>query len=149
MRPEHKRAGNPPILQSGLRANRCFNEAGVLSIVVPVHPHACGEHMCTGSFPSTQDGSSPRMWGTLLRDLRRLRPVRFIPTHVGNTPTLTGPGPTRPVHPHACGEHGPLRVVVLPEVGSSPRMWGTRHCLPSYRAIQRFIPTHVGNTGNY
>ncbi len=29
-----------------------------------VHPHACGERACLAAPPSSEDGSSPRLWGT-------------------------------------------------------------------------------------
>ena len=32
-----------------------------------VHPHACGEHIPSGITALSSNGSSPRMWGTLLR----------------------------------------------------------------------------------
>ena len=59
----------------------------LISLLPPVHPHACGEHITTSVMIITVIGSSPRMWGTRAHDLRRLAAVRFIPTHVGNTPT--------------------------------------------------------------
>ena len=31
----------------------------------PVHPHACGEHTFAEGGIDNQDGSSPRVWGTL------------------------------------------------------------------------------------
>ena len=50
-----------------------------------VHPHACGEHVEVRLDYFGELGSSPRMWGTpQLAGLAAL-PVRFIPTHVGNT----------------------------------------------------------------
>mgnify|MGYP001230963690 CR=1 FL=1 len=92
--------------------------------------------------------------------------MRFIPTHVGNTSTLTALGIILAVHPHACGEHarpqaGIGRAAVHPHAcgehkmanhdgalnnGSSPRMWGTPQCHPQRIIRARFIPTHVGNT---
>ena len=51
----------------------------------PVHPHACGEHPSGKPFFPVHLGSSPRMWGTLLRRAHALPLFRFIPTHVGNT----------------------------------------------------------------
>ena len=51
--------------------------------------------------------------------------MRFIPTHVGNTFRCSSASATRPVHPHACGEHDELRAKFPHENGSSPRMWGT------------------------
>ena len=50
------------------------------------------------------------------------------------------------VHPHACGEHFNYLFGYLFDLGSSPRMWGTRLGYPRLRNDYRFIPTHVGNT---
>ena len=69
-----------------------------------VHPHACGElRRC---FPRSNGvfGSSPRMWGTPLLPGTVPLPVRFIPTHVGNSLSLKCSHWRAPVHPHACGE---------------------------------------------
>ena len=111
-----------------------------------VHPHACGEHtgVCEGTRGSL--GSSPRMWGTHQRLLYVVFEIRFIPTHVGNTPIRTRCRQGPPVHPHACGEHSPQLLIILISLGSSPRMWGTHDRRPAEEVGDRFIPTHVGNT---
>ncbi len=111
-----------------------------------VHPHACGEHSESISLPWSISGSSPRMWGTHLKNSSRKRKIRFIPTHVGNTGTRPLPRPSRTVHPHACGEHPTREKTSHYRTGSSPRMWGTRPCVFRPRKGRRFIPTHVGNT---
>ena len=112
----------------------------------PVHPHACGEHRSHYRERHWWIGSSPRMWGTLLqRTNRRLR-YRFIPTHVGNTIGARRAYRIVTVHPHACGEHRAFSTSTLSVCGSSPRMWGTRQRLEVHHRMQRFIPTHVGNT---
>ena len=54
-------------------------------LVSPVHPHACGEHGFCGNKCSFLVGSSPRLWGTLLRFYKARQCDRFIPTLVGNT----------------------------------------------------------------
>ncbi len=90
-----------------------------------VHPHARGEHTLLFRRPRIAHGSSPRAWGTLAAKVMSLVGNRFIPTRVGNIPTIP-PGPrlerfipTRvgnimvseenqgraTVHPHARGEH--------------------------------------------
>ncbi len=51
-----------------------------------VHPHACGEHGSEAAELGETAGSSPRMWGTHAPLRPRERRIRFIPTHVGNTP---------------------------------------------------------------
>ncbi len=111
-----------------------------------VHPHACGEHRTHRYLTASFIGSSPRMWGTPEAGRRKLEAHRFIPTHVGNT---VGDPPTwawRPVHPHACGEHGVADMGTFIPGGSSPRMWGTQAYRLIPTVIPRFIPTHVGNT---
>jgi len=111
-----------------------------------VHPHACGEHFnITVDYMPTA-GSSPRMWGTLTRQILYSLSRRFIPTHVGNTQPCGCPGRRPAVHPHACGEHMSMFISLNVSGGSSPRMWGTPNPLPKFIEFYRFIPTHVGNT---
>ncbi len=86
------------------------------------------------------------MWGTLLSTAQCRSLLRFIPTHVGNTVYGGVPSAASAVHPHACGEH-PFQVVNSYRIfGSSPRMWGTPPRPEGVEKVDRFIPTHVGNT---
>ncbi|VEE47095.1 Domain of uncharacterised function (DUF2825) [Pseudomonas fluorescens] len=120
--------------------------SALLTRLFAVHPHACGEHGLISQRSAQALGSSPRMWGTPGNQFGWGDSVRFIPTHVGNTPTAGSMARSRTVHPHACGEHGSLATCTWPRCGSSPRMWGT-HGVASAQAVHvRFIPTHVGNT---
>ncbi len=98
---------------------------GLSCLFLPVHPHACGEHLQYDAGAPEAYGSSPRMWGTRGRRRSEARGSRFIPTHVGNTRPDPGPEPPDPVHPHACGEHSSARFWASAVSGSSPRMWGT------------------------
>ena len=111
-----------------------------------VHPHACGEHESRTVREGRKAGSSPRMWGTryALDPLDAV--LRFIPTHVGNTSSISSRTPRRAVHPHACGEHMDVAQLAPWPAGSSPRMWGTHGRSPAGAVAGRFIPTHVGNT---
>ena len=91
-------------------------------------------------------GSSPRSWGTRRSVRLCQRHLRFIPTLVGNTRAETGAHQCRTVHPHARGEHVRAIGVNHPNLGSSPRSWGT-HAYPRGTGEPgRFIPTLVGNT---
>ena len=112
----------------------------------PVHPHACGEHLLQDKLLLLVLGSSPRMWGTLRQPGHKPLSSRFIPTHVGNTSTVSLIVLFSTVHPHACGEHAVFDSSLHSVFGSSPRMWGTPFFLASLTATNRFIPTHVGNT---
>ena len=117
-----------------------------LSAPSSVHPHACGEHSSRPCIIVICSGSSPRMWGTLFFIHYNRISVRFIPTHVGNTLHDSKTSLTSPVHPHACGEHAAAGSGWRIERGSSPRMWGTLAGYPFDQRMNRFIPTHVGNT---
>ena len=113
-----------------------------------VHPHACGEHPRQVLRRLIGLGSSPRMWGTLERAEDRQPDVRFIPTHVGNTVKGFYSSSSISVHPHACGEHDGNTLFPNITIGSSPRMWGTPERVRLGDLLNRFIPTHVGNTIN-
>ena len=90
-----------------------------------VHPHACGEHYTRFRAYIALIGSSPRLWGTPMPAPYDSEPERFIPTLVGNTSSSRLNKFGQAVHPHACGEHLPIRMSTLIARGSSPRLWGT------------------------
>ena len=93
---------------------------------MPVHPHACGEHLSVSTTNPSTPGSSPRVWGTQELHKANGRAIRFIPTRVGNTHT------TESAVQSCCG--------------SSPRVWGTLIYDDDGAEVERFIPTRVGNT---
>ncbi len=97
----------------------------IVIVIIAVHPHACGEHFTPHTTNHAHCGSSPRMWGTQLTINPKIAHLRFIPTHVGNTPRLRTCRDLDTVHPHACGEHTSNLPELLCWIGSSPRMWGT------------------------
>ncbi len=111
-----------------------------------VHPHACGEHHDAACVRTLPNGSPPRMWGTPPCPIRCTPHRRFTPTHVGNTTgRRSGMTPTT-VHPHACGEHTACHSFYVLSFGSPPRMWGTLASQQQVISVNRFTPTHVGNT---
>ena len=114
-----------------------------------VHPHACGEHSACYRINLTHSGSSPRLWGTHPRFHLYFVESRFIPTPVGNTEVGKICLSRKTVHPHACGEHLHVEIVLCHQGGSSPRLWGTQLLEFAEAVICRFIPTPVGNTGSY
>ena len=97
-------------------------------------------------FRQRLDGSSPRVWGTLMHGAAVGLAFRFIPTGVGNTGRRCAITAFLPVHPHGCGEHPGERGIDLHDVGSSPRVWGTPFYGWRVANAARFIPTGVGNT---
>jgi len=93
--------------------------------LLPVHPHARGEHVGIVESFCGRLGSSPRPWGTpAVHDSISL-PNRFIPTPVGNTAAYMAKLSVTSVHPHARGEHWVDLASTVADVGSSPRPWGT------------------------
>ncbi len=111
-----------------------------------VHPRACGEHFIVIRKRTLFSGSSPRMRGTPTLPVLARRCFRFIPAHAGNTARCILAEAFLPVHPRACGEHGPQRLEMQRVRGSSPRMRGTLWPIDPHRPCKRFIPAHAGNT---
>ena len=110
------------------------------------HPHVCGEHPRQSSHTAVHWGSSPRMRGTPLSAFRVAESPGLIPTYAGNTPRF---GPCRwstRAHPHVCGEHQPNGHMTSYELGSSPRMRGTRGQQLHALDFAGLIPTYAGNT---
>src|SRR5690606_38690384 len=71
----------------------------------PVHPRACGDHLCLVNGGVERVGSSPRMRGPRGRVDRAPQRDRFIPAHAGTTPTPAPVPFASAVHPRACGDH--------------------------------------------
>ena len=111
-----------------------------------VHPHARGADIPATEQGRPNTGSSPRTWGRLQQILAAIRRIRFIPTHVGQTPRPMTQRSTGPVHPHARGADLSVRASSSQMVGSSPRTWGRHPGVREKPRPQRFIPTHVGQT---
>ena len=70
-----------------------------------VHPHVRGEYLAAVRKKTIGPGSSPRAWGIHSVWCLYIRPARFIPTCVGNTPSPPPFPPLRSVHPHVRGEY--------------------------------------------
>ena len=111
-----------------------------------VHPRACGEHSRVGISYTRSYGSSPRVRGTLLMDIRHELQRRFIPARAGNTSAKITFPCSSTVHPRACGEHAQVLATAKLYTGSSPRVRGTRGHGRARSAHNRFIPARAGNT---
>ena len=68
----------------------------------------------------------------------------IIPTRMGTSPMkrlrLVLPWD----HPHAYGDKLPFVVVVLSDIGSSPRVWGQEKVIILFSDCGRIIPTRMG-----
>ena len=79
--------------------------AGLMSVLIAVHPRPRGEHPTPWAPMQVASGSSPPARGTLGPKSGIGALLRFIPARAGNTPRSPGRHPTRPVHPRPRGEH--------------------------------------------
>ncbi len=67
---------------------------------------------------------------------------------MGNSLLRTIPAPSPSVHPHVHGELGMSTAFPFRIIGSSPRAWGTLNDDTRLIAVDRFIPTCMGNSGS-
>ena len=70
----------------------------------------------------------------------------IIPAYAGNTNQVHPLTHDIRDHPRVCGEHGSCSVSLGFELGSSPRMRGTRANGLSLRDTCGIIPAYAGNT---
>ena len=91
-------------------------------------------------------GSSPRVRGTLRREIGEVVDHRFIPACAGNTSPPQTSDRGSPVHPRVCGEHNASGQPKRHYTGSSPRVRGTPVRRASHATRRRFIPACAGNT---
>ena len=110
-----------------------------------VHPHGRGEHFTTTLEAVLSTGSSPRAWGTYIKESLKRVTQRFIPTGVGNIARSRRERRAPSVHPHGRGEHRIEAAQNEGLIGSSPRAWGTLTHGFQQPPRHRFIPTGVGN----
>ena len=110
------------------------------------HPRACGAHLvCPRNFVG-QEGSSPRMRGSLCNCHICHSLLGIIPAHAGLTGTFLRDGRRAGDHPRACGAHSKTHRPNSFTVGSSPRMRGSlrQRGFGEYR--RGIIPAHAGLT---
>ena len=106
--------------------NTC--ELAFFTISVAVHPRVYGEHIGGSGRYLLPSGSSPCVRGTRSNRCDATHISRFIPVCTGNTPTVRVSGFFSSVHPRVYGEHRSNRNAVMPGIGSSPCVRGTRSC---------------------
>ena len=110
------------------------------------HPHACGDKDLQRRSQRPHLGSSPRVWGQVIRLFENPAELRIIPTRVGTSLNMFVPSSTIQDHPHACGDKFKGYSTRCHFVGSSPRVWGqVMNILQNAQPI-RIIPTRVGTS---
>ena len=117
--------------------------------ILSVHPHVHGERRRQYRLRGDIGGSSPRTWGTLQKPFSLRLHRRFIPTYMGNARRGDRRRIPRTVHPHVHGERIIATMRSKTDYGSSPRTWGTLGVPDEAESWIRFIPTYMGNAGEW
>ena len=109
------------------------------------HPRVCGEQVFRKRSANRDEGSPPRVRGTVGEVMIRERGARITPACAGNRPPGANHAPDGQDHPRVCGEQ--MRPGMRPGelIGSPPRVRGTdRWCARANRA-HRITPACAGN----
>ena len=110
------------------------------------HPRVCGAH-CQPFYDShICPGSSPRMRGSLEKDILNDMKFGIIPAYAGLTFALTMRVYSTWDHPRVCGAHYYSRNGKVNFPGSSPRMRGSRMLRTNSTMITGIIPAYAGLT---
>ncbi len=110
------------------------------------HPRACGAHWKTSLGCTREQGSSPRMRGSLSTNPLAAVQAGIIPAHAGLTIKRAMEMLAGRDHPRACGAHE-LPLALLHECqGSSPRMRGSLEQVILGQWEKGIIPAHAGLT---
>ena len=126
---------------AGLTAN--FSPEGRLS---RDHPRGCGAHLSLIVYGLLCWGSSPRVRGSLERDLQPVSRRGIIPAGAGLTPVNIVLQILNRDHPRGCGAHLYSFLLSFYSRGSSPRVRGSRRQLYTPRLRQGIIPAGAGLT---
>ena len=102
-----------------------IREKSPVDIAPAAHPRSRGEHRSKNFRMTSRFGSSPLARGTSEQEEKFFDAWRLIPARAGNInepPAATARGAA---HPRSRGEHGTLKLKLLPACGSSPLARGT------------------------
>ncbi len=110
------------------------------------HPRGCGAHQSRKSNSEKNRGSSPRVRGSHADDVAADKVAGIIPAGAGLTPAFDRLPRLGRDHPRGCGAH-PISVAMrLMQLGSSPRVRGSRIAIAGVTGIHGIIPAGAGLT---
>ena len=118
----------------------------IVTVIFRDHPRVCGEHNMRRAGLAVNQGSSPRMRGTLRFHEDGSASLGIIPAYAGNTCTMFLNLPLLRDHPRVCGEHLCPNCLCTALTGSSPRMRGTLERSDAFLGDDGIIPAYAGNT---
>ena len=111
------------------------------------HPRACGENNSSRKARAAREGSSPRVRGKRVHDVRGRVLTGLIPARAGKTTPMTAWTVAGRAHPRACGENTQMARTKKTVRGSSPRVRGKRRHPYRRQRDCRLIPARAGKTG--
>ncbi len=135
---------------TGIIPTRVGTRLPLPSVDIPKedHPHACGDKNHNTPRTGHEAGSSPRVWGQVVKHKINVLYVRIIPTRVGTSHSRFLSLQLRKDHPHACGDKKTSLAIYCLSSGSSPRVWGQEKVIYIVTDSNRIIPTRVGTSFN-
>ena len=113
-------------------------------VVIKDHPHAYGDKYNVGGTTPSKKGSSPRVWGQVLKKYSDAIINRIIPTRMGTRGHWSKMPKTVEDHPHAYGDKCKDLYSFIASLGSSPRVWGQERSCIVFRNYAVIIPTRMG-----
>ncbi len=111
-----------------------------------VHPHTRGDHKGFSADQTLVTGSPPHAWGSQYVEAPDFEILRFTPTRVGITLSVSDSSTVSSVHPHTRGDHEDHLNHALAHIGSPPHAWGSLTGPTRDILTDRFTPTRVGIT---
>ena len=108
------------------------------------HPHAYGDKLALTGCLVALRGSSPRVWGQDIKNIRCSQIIRIIPTRMGTSNKWCVELHRKKDHPHAYGDKAPTITALSAQMGSSPRVWGQDSNPSEKHTLTRIIPTRMG-----
>ena len=116
----------------------------IYSISKQDHPHAYGDKLYSAFSLHLYIGSSPRVWGQVIRLFENPAELRIIPTRMGTSYLTCIIYDGLEDHPHAYGDKFYIVYFVIWYLGSSPRVWGQDNYGCTVFCQNRIIPTRMG-----
>ena len=126
--------------------------AGLTSTIITAsnsrkdHPRGCGAHVEVVDKKKADEGSSPRVRGSLDGTGCRPRIAGIIPAGAGLTLHVSVLAISSRDHPRGCGAHMPFRHYAESCLGSSPRVRGSQCDVAAHVGTLGIIPAGAGLT---
>ena len=109
-----------------------------------VYPRVCGAAVTNMRMRRSSHGLSPRVRGSRLPRLPRVRPYRSIPACAGQPPPSSSTCPPGSVYPRVCGAASGTDIRCPFNPGLSPRVRGSLHLAPTAECGLGSIPACAG-----